>query len=83
MLSKSARLPAIMAVNGSKACMATAASNKKTTSKSGRPNIVFVDGVRTPFVMSGTVFKNLMPHDLQKTALLGWLKCLGMLLTIV
>lgn len=71
MLSKCSRLPAVVTAGGSRACMATAAGNKKTLNKQGRPNIVFVDGVRTPFVQSGTVFKNLMPHELQKTALLG------------
>ncbi|CAB3402461.1 unnamed protein product [Caenorhabditis bovis] len=33
------------------------------------PNIVLVDAVRTPFVMSGTVFKDLMAVDLQKEAI--------------
>ena len=34
-------------------------------------NLVLVDGVRTPFLMSGTDYKNLMPHDLQRYALTG------------
>lgn len=33
------------------------------------PNIVLVDAVRTPFVMSGTVFKDLWAVDLQREAL--------------
>uniref|UniRef100_A0A914XNA2 acetyl-CoA C-acyltransferase n=1 Tax=Plectus sambesii TaxID=2011161 RepID=A0A914XNA2_9BILA len=88
MLSTCVRIPAALAGGSSRACMATAAGNKtatasgkattagnkKTTNKAGQPNIVFVDGVRTPFVLSGTVYKDLMPHDLQKTALLGLLR---------
>merc|ERR1719305_748245 len=34
-------------------------------------NMVLVDGVRTPFLQSGTDYKNLMPHDLQREAMLG------------
>lgn len=48
---------------------ATAAS--KTLSKPNRPNIVLVDAVRTPFVLSGTVYKDLMAVDLQRHALKG------------
>ncbi len=33
-------------------------------------NIVLVDAVRTPFLPSGTDYKDLMPHDLARTALL-------------
>jgi len=42
--------------------------------KSGRQNIVLVEGVRTPFLMSGTDYKNLMPHDLARAALQGLAK---------
>ncbi|VDM66736.1 unnamed protein product [Strongylus vulgaris] len=35
------------------------------------PNIVLVEAVRTPFVMSGTVFKDLWAVDLQREALKG------------
>ena len=45
------------------------------TFSSSRPaeqkNMVLVDGVRTPFLPSGTDYKNLMPHDLQRYALTG------------
>ncbi|KAK2582752.1 hypothetical protein KPH14_005019 [Odynerus spinipes] len=34
-------------------------------------NIVFVDGVRTPFLQSGTQYKNLMAYDLARHSLLG------------
>ena len=34
-------------------------------------NIVLVDAVRTPFAMSGTVFAEMMPHDLAREAIKG------------
>jgi hypothetical protein len=34
-------------------------------------NIVLVDGVRTPFLTSGSDYKDMMPHDLQREALKG------------
>lgn len=43
--------------------------SKKTLAKQGVKNVVLVDGVRTPFLTSGTDYKNLMPHDLARTAL--------------
>lgn len=42
---------------------------KSVPDKTGK-NIVFVDGVRTPFLLSGTDYSNLMPHDLARHALL-------------
>uniref|UniRef100_A0A0K0EJT4 acetyl-CoA C-acyltransferase n=1 Tax=Strongyloides stercoralis TaxID=6248 RepID=A0A0K0EJT4_STRER len=44
-------------------------ASKKDLSKKGLPNVVFVDGVRTPFATSGTVFKDMMAVDLQRHAL--------------
>ncbi|EDO28165.1 predicted protein, partial [Nematostella vectensis] len=38
---------------------------------SGGRNVVLVEGVRTPFLMSGTSYADLMPHDLQRGALQG------------
>ncbi|XP_067679388.1 trifunctional enzyme subunit beta, mitochondrial-like [Haliotis asinina] len=55
----------------------TGTSSKKTLAKPGIPNIVLVDGVRTPFLQSGTSYKNLMPHDLARTALQGLLRKTG------
>ena len=40
--------------------------------------MVLVDGVRTPFLMSGTDYKNLMPHDLQRMAMVGLVNKLGL-----
>jgi len=45
-------------------CVILAPASKKTLSKPGVKNVVLVDGVRTPFLMSGTDYKSLMPHDL-------------------
>lgn len=47
------------------------ATSKQTFSKPDRPNIVLVDAVRTPFLQSRTMFKNMMAMDLQRAALLG------------
>uniref|UniRef100_A0A6I8PTL4 Trifunctional enzyme subunit beta, mitochondrial n=1 Tax=Ornithorhynchus anatinus TaxID=9258 RepID=A0A6I8PTL4_ORNAN len=46
---------------------------KKTLSKPNVKNVVVVDGVRIPFLLSGTSYKDLMPHDLARAALTGLL----------
>uniref|UniRef100_A0A2K5MRV7 Trifunctional enzyme subunit beta, mitochondrial n=1 Tax=Cercocebus atys TaxID=9531 RepID=A0A2K5MRV7_CERAT len=46
---------------------------KKTLAKPNIRNVVLVDGVRTPFLLSGTSYKDLMPHDLARAALTGLL----------
>lgn len=48
--------------------------SKKSLGVSGRPNIVLVDAVRTPFLLSGTTYKDLMANDLQRAALTGLLR---------
>lgn len=48
-----------------------------TQHKNGRPNIVLVDGVRSPFLMAFTSYKNMMPHDLGKEVLLGLIQKTG------
>ncbi|XP_075729945.1 mitochondrial trifunctional protein beta subunit [Rhipicephalus microplus] len=48
-----------------------------TKSSSGQRNIVLVEGVRTPFLVSGTKYNNLMPHDLQRAAFLNLLRKTG------
>ncbi|XP_046857335.1 trifunctional enzyme subunit beta, mitochondrial-like [Xenia sp. Carnegie-2017] len=40
-------------------------------------NIVLVDGVRTPFLVSGSDYKDIMAHDLARGALQGLLKRTG------
>uniref|UniRef100_A0A0B8RVN9 Trifunctional enzyme subunit beta, mitochondrial n=1 Tax=Philothamnus irregularis TaxID=1899461 RepID=A0A0B8RVN9_9SAUR len=49
------------------------AKSKKTLTKNGMKNIVVVDGVRIPFLQSGTSYADLMPHDLARAALVGLL----------
>ncbi|KAK7503995.1 hypothetical protein BaRGS_00004727 [Batillaria attramentaria] len=51
---------------------------KRTQAKSNVRNVVLVDGVRIPFLQSGTTYKNLMPHDLARAALQGILKRTGL-----
>jgi len=41
-------------------------------------NIVLVDGVRTPFLTSGSDYKDMMPHDLQREAIKGLVKKLNL-----
>ena len=51
---------------------AVMASRSFSTSRPvDQKNMVLVDGVRTPFLMSSTDYKSLMPHDLQRYALTG------------
>uniref|UniRef100_A0A8D0GFJ5 Trifunctional enzyme subunit beta, mitochondrial n=1 Tax=Sphenodon punctatus TaxID=8508 RepID=A0A8D0GFJ5_SPHPU len=52
---------------------AAESKSKKTLTKSGVKNIVVVDGVRIPFLQSGTSYIDLMPHDLARAALQGLL----------
>ncbi|KAM9798017.1 trifunctional enzyme subunit beta, mitochondrial [Neosynchiropus ocellatus] len=47
--------------------------SKKTLARPGVKNIVLVEGVRTPFLMSGTTYADMMPHDLARAALQGLL----------
>jgi len=49
----------------------------KASNPAGK-NLVLVDGVRTPFLMSSTAYKPLMPHDLQRYALTGLVNKLGL-----
>ncbi|KAG8182775.1 hypothetical protein JTE90_023409 [Oedothorax gibbosus] len=43
----------------------------------GPKNIVLVEGVRTPFLVSGTDYFNLMAHDLQRQAFLALIRRTG------
>ncbi|KAM9496009.1 trifunctional enzyme subunit beta, mitochondrial [Clarias gariepinus] len=62
---------------GTSAPLQAQAKSKKTLSKPGVRNIVLVDGVRTPFLVSGTTYSDLMPHDLARGALQGLLNKTG------
>lgn len=55
----------------SSAALSTSAAQRRAVTSPGGKNLVLVDGVRTPFLMSSTDYKGLMPHDLQRYALLG------------
>ncbi|VDM45449.1 unnamed protein product [Toxocara canis] len=46
-------------------------TTKRTLAKPGRPSIVLVDAVRTPFLISSTDFKDMIANDLQRAALLA------------
>ncbi|XP_023619209.1 trifunctional enzyme subunit beta, mitochondrial isoform X2 [Myotis myotis] len=56
-----------------RAAPAAQTNTKKTLAKPNVRNIVVVDGVRIPFLLSGTSYKDLMPHDLARAALSGLL----------
>lgn len=45
-------------------------SAKGKLTNHGGKNIVFVDAARTPFLISGTDYQKMMPHDLARFALL-------------
>ncbi|RZF36617.1 hypothetical protein LSTR_LSTR007320 [Laodelphax striatellus] len=49
---------------------------KRTQSTESRAqrNIVFVNGVRTPFLLSGTDYSKMMAHDLARQSLMGLVK---------
>ncbi|XP_068609702.1 trifunctional enzyme subunit beta, mitochondrial [Brachionichthys hirsutus] len=47
--------------------------SRKSLARPGVKNIVLVEGVRTPFLMSGTTYADLMPHDLARASLQGLL----------
>ncbi|TGZ58957.1 hypothetical protein CRM22_009334 [Opisthorchis felineus] len=49
------------------------ATTKKGVIKPGGKDIVLIDGVRTPFAVSGTQFKNMMLYQLAQSALRGLL----------
>lgn len=44
-------------------------NQKKTLAPKTGDSVVLLDGVRTPFLMSGTDYNSLMPHELAKHAL--------------
>lgn len=49
-------------------------SRQLSTSVPARKNVVFIDGVRTPFAHSQTVYKDLMAYQLQRMAFLSLVK---------
>ncbi|XP_069126018.1 trifunctional enzyme subunit beta, mitochondrial-like [Argopecten irradians] len=78
-----ANLNGLRCIGTSVAQYAPANPKKKTLGgKQGR-NIVLVEGVRTPFLMSMTSYQNLMPHDLARAALSGLIRKTNMDKSIV
>jgi len=67
-----------LSVSSAYTASAKPAAKPAAASRGNVRNIVLVDGVRTPFLQSGTHYKNLMPHDLARTALQGLLKRTGL-----
>jgi len=45
------------------------AQTKKTVIDKTGKNVVLVDAVRTPFLLSGTSYSKMMPHDLARASL--------------
>lgn len=75
------RLPASLLMNQQqviRTLSTTAFISQKKQYKSKSPqNIVLVDGVRSPFLMSGTDYSKLMPHNLARHSLLELLRKTG------
>ena len=53
----------------SRALLVTQKRNYKFDNAKYGKDIVLVDGVRTPFTMSGTAYQDLMNYELQKLAI--------------
>jgi len=65
--------------NASRAIATTSCANtpRKLPDRTGK-NIVLVDGVRTPFLQSGTTYSKMMPHELARHSLLELLRKTGL-----
>lgn len=63
---------------GTSATHLVGAKTKASLSRPGLKNIVVVDGVRTPFLVSGTQYQKLMPHDIARQALRGLVSRVGL-----
>ncbi|XP_055716697.1 trifunctional enzyme subunit beta, mitochondrial [Phlebotomus papatasi] len=64
--------------NGWRTLSTTPASwQKKTVADKTGKNIVLVDGVRTPFLTSGSDYSRLMPHELARHSLVSLLRKTG------
>ncbi|KAL0277471.1 UNVERIFIED_CONTAM: hypothetical protein PYX00_004737 [Menopon gallinae] len=64
----------IFVLGAVRALSAKAKSGPKTVADKTGKNVVFVDGVRTPFLQSGTDFLHLLPHELARHSLLSLLQ---------
>lgn len=54
------------------------ASNKAIAKPVGTKNIVLVEGVRTPFALSSTIYKDLLAYELQRLAFISLIKRTGL-----
>ncbi|KAF4522496.1 hypothetical protein B566_EDAN002581 [Ephemera danica] len=66
----------VRCISTSSPTLAESRGKKTVQDKTGK-NIVLIDGVRTPFLLSGTTYSKLMPHDLARHSLMGLLKKTG------
>ncbi|KFM77082.1 Trifunctional enzyme subunit beta, mitochondrial, partial [Stegodyphus mimosarum] len=80
----STKLGSLLTTNYAKLCIRTVCSSniscreiKPAESSTNLKNVVLVEGVRTPFLMSGTDYNNIMAHDLQRHALLSLVRRTG------
>lgn len=55
---------------GQHQALRSTSTTTKTAAKYPGKNIVLIEGVRTPFLQSFTDYAELMPHELQRAALL-------------
>ncbi|RWS17553.1 Trifunctional enzyme subunit beta-like protein, partial [Dinothrombium tinctorium] len=65
------------AVCGQTNAIASMATAPSTTKSKYPKNIVLIEGVRTPFVQSGTAFNDVMAYELQKHAILSLIRRTG------
>ncbi|XP_054712091.1 trifunctional enzyme subunit beta, mitochondrial-like [Uloborus diversus] len=67
--------------NSSKTCIrslcSSNVSHREAKPAGGIKNVVLVEGVRTPFLVSGTDYNSIMAHDLQRHAYLALLRRTG------
>jgi acetyl-CoA acyltransferase len=71
-LSKPKLLPVIRSLSTTQVT-----TQKKALRDNTGKNVVLVDGVRTPFLMSGTQYSKMMPHELARHSLLSLLRKTG------
>lgn len=73
----STRYNVVCSFSSSPVCNLKESGKQKTLAKAGVKNIVLVEGVRTPFLLSGTLYNDLMAYDLQRNAFLSLLRRTG------
>lgn len=76
-ICNSTRYNVVCSFSSSPVCNLKESGKQKTLAKAGVKNIVLVEGVRTPFLLSGTLYNDLMAYDLQRNAFLSLLRRTG------